>query len=122
MPQIWHIYHVESCRHARPAPKSKFVAIVCYHSNFMGFLINTRIHPFIKRRPDLLACQAVIDVANHKFLDCDSYADCIELYEFEKSELNNHRGIIGSKAKKAIKLAVSKSKTIAPYFKNLIIS
>jgi hypothetical protein len=122
MPRIWHIYYVDNCRHTRPFPKSKFVVIVCHDSNkFMGFLINTRIHPYIQKRPNLLACQAIIDVANHDFLNVDSYVDCIELYEFEKHELKNHRGAVGLKAKEAIKLAVDKSKTITPYYKRLII-
>jgi hypothetical protein len=123
MPQIWHIYHISNCRHVRPTPKSKFVAIVCHDLKFMGFLINSAIHPYIQQRPYLLVGQAVIDAASHPFLDNDSYADCNELYEFEDVELNNvnHRSVVGLQAKAEIKKAVSLSKTIAPYYKKLIL-
>jgi hypothetical protein len=123
MPQIWNIYHISNCRQARPSPKPKFVAIVCYDNTFMGFLINFNIHPFIQRRPYLLVGQALIDVANHPFLDADSYIDCNELCEFEDFELNNrnYRGAIGIRAKEAIKKAVSSVRTIAPHYKNLIL-
>ena len=123
MPKIWNIYHIENCRHTTPV-KSKFVVIVCSSdSKFRGFLINTKIHRFIQDRPDLLVCQALIDVSSHSFLKHDSYADCRELCEFERHELNsdNDRGPIGLKAKKAIKLAVTKSKRISPYYRNLIL-
>ena len=124
MPQIWNIYHINNCRHARPAPKPKFVAIVCHDIEYMGFLINSNIHSYIQRRPYLLNGQALIDVAAHPFLNGDSYADCNELYEFEDSELigGNCRGAIGIQAKAAIKKAVSLSKGIAPHYQNLILS
>lgn len=123
MPHIWNIYHIENCRHTRPAPKSKFVVIVCSSdSKFRGFLINTRIHPYIKARPELLVCQALIDVASHSFLNSDSYVNCNELFEFERRELNDPRGAVGLKARKAIKLAVAKSKTIPPFYKKLILT
>lgn len=124
MPQLWNIYHIENCRHARPSPKPKFVAIVCHDTKFMGFLINSKIHQFIKKQPDLLASQAVIDAAHHPCLGRDSYADCTELYEFEDSELSsgNYRCPIGVRSKAAIKKAVRQAKTIAPHYRNLIAS
>jgi hypothetical protein len=123
MPQIWNIYHINNCRHARPAPKPKFVAIVCFDVQFYGFLINSNIHPYILQRPYLLVGQALIDVASHPFLNADSYADCNEIYEFGDFELNssNSRGAIGAIAKASIKQSVSLSKTIAPHYKNLIL-
>lgn len=88
----------------------------------MGFLINSHIRSYIQQRPYLLAGQGLIDAANHVFLIADSYADCNELYEFEDLELDNNRGVIQEQAKKAIKVAVTRSKTIAPYHKKLILS
>ena len=123
MPQTWCIYHINNCRHARPIPKPKFVAIVCYDIRYMGFLINSNIHPYIQQRSYLLVGQAVIDVADHQFLNNNSYADCNEIYEFEDFELNtgNFRGIIGANARAEIKKAVSLSRMIAPRYKKLIL-
>lgn len=120
MPQIWHVYHVAECRHAKPTPKPKFVVIVCRDSKFMGFLINTNIHLYIQKRPELLSCQAVIDKANHNFLNYDSYVDCVDLYEFEDAELISPRGIVATKVKKDILRAVAGARTIEPYYKRLI--
>ena len=121
MPDIWHIYHVDSCRHTRPTPKPKFVVIVCADSKRMGFLINSKVHSYIKKRPSLLACQAVIEVLNHRCLNYDSYVDCVDLYEFEDAELIDDRGVISEQAKAEIKRAVANSKTIEGRYKKLIL-
>lgn len=121
MPQPWHIYHIADCRHARPAPKDKFVVVVCKDSKYMGFFINSAIHPFIQNQPELLAAEASIDAANHSCLSKDSYVDCNDLYAFEDFELQNDRGAVSLESKKRIQEAVSKAMTIAKHFKDLIV-
>jgi hypothetical protein len=120
MPAIWHIYYVKNCRHAIPVPKDKLVVIVCVSIKPRGFLINTRIHPFIQNRADLLVCQAAIEAANHKCLDYDSYVDCKDLYPFEDDELLDVRDPVSSQARTEIKKAVAASKTIEPCYKKII--
>ena len=121
MPAVWCVYHVKKCSHARPAPKDKYVVIVCRESTLMGFLINTRIHPYILKRSDLLACQAVIEASSHRCLQHDSYVDCIDLYPFDDAELLDARESISEQAKAEIKKAVSNSKTIEKRYRNLIL-
>lgn len=122
MPDLWCIYHIKNCRHTRPSPKSKLVAIVCRDSKAMGFLINSNVHPLIQKRHDLLACQAYLESASHPCLNYDSYVDCIDLYEFEDAELTNKRGAISERAKEEIMKAVTNSKTIEKRYKKLILA
>lgn len=124
MPQIWTIYYISNCRQARPVPKPKFVAIVCFDFQFMGFLINSHIHPYIQARTHLLVGQALVDAASHPFLNANSYVDCNELYEFENSDLGveNFRGPVSVLAKAAIQKAVSSSRTITPRHRKLILT
>ena len=121
MPDIWHIYHVQNCSHVRPCPKNKYVVIVCRDLAPMGFLINSSIHKYIQNRPDLLASQAVIEESNHKCLSRDSYVDCVDLYEFEDTELVEDYGPISRQAMIRIKEAVDNSKTIEVRYKKLIL-
>lgn len=121
MPDIWHIYHVQNCSHVRPTPKNKYVAIVCRDLAPMGFLINSSIRKYIQNRPNLLASQAVIEESNHKCLSRDSYVDCIDLYEFEDTELVEDYGPISKQAMIRIKEAVDNSKTIEVRYKKLIL-
>lgn len=121
MPEIWHIYHVQNCRHARPIPKNKYVAIVCRDLAPMGFLINSVIHQYIQNRPELRICQAFIEEANHKCLSRNSYVDCIDLYKFKDTELIEDYGHISKQAIARIKKAVDNSKTIEVRYKKLIL-
>lgn len=120
-PRLWHIYHVKNCRHAKPAPKSKFIAIVCQDEAPMGFMINTKLRPWILKRPHRRASQVLIAASHHPFLVHDSYVDCTELYEFADGELNNLRGAISGQAKRQIRNAVAASLTLARRHKELIL-
>jgi hypothetical protein len=87
----------------------------------MGFLINTGVHEYIRKRPDLLACQVTIKATDYTFLDHDSYIDCVDLYTFNDKELADSRGCIKIHTMADIKRVVAIAKTIAPHFKKLII-
>ena len=121
MPAVWRIYHVENCSHTRPAPKDKFVAIVCRDLKLMGFLINSNVNRYIQKHPDLLACQAIIEASNHSCLGHDSYVDCVDLYSFEDAELADGRDPISKQARAKIEKAVANSKTIETRYKKLIL-
>jgi len=121
MSPLWHIYHVKKCRHARPAPKDKFVVIVCEAESPMGFFINSDINPFIQNRPSLLTCQANIEASRHKCLRQNSYVDCVEIYPFKANELSDMREPISNQAKLEIQKAVTKSRTLERRYKKLIL-
>lgn len=122
MPTTWCIYHVENCSHVRPIPKNKFVAIVCRDSKFRGFLINTEINLYILERPVLLMCQIDIRVSDYRFLDHDSYINCVDLFPFEDNELLNLRCDINIMTKAEIKKAVKDSGLIEGRYEKLILS
>lgn len=119
MVALWHIYHVENCRHAKP-PKDKFVVIVCKDVQAMGFFINTEINSYIKNRPELLACQVVIKSLDHKCLNWNSYVDCCELFLFEDAELSVRNPIV-KQTRDAIKIAVNISETLEERHRKLIL-
>jgi len=121
LPNTWCIYHVKNCPHTRPAPKDKFVIIVCRDSHCRGFLINSGIHPFILNNSELLGYQVKIRVPDYKFLDRDSYIDCKDLFPFEDSELTNFRSDVNIMTKAEIKKVVRNSKTIERRYVKLIL-
>lgn len=120
MPQTWCFYYINYCHQARPTPKPKFVAIVCIDNEYMVFFIDSRIHIYIRNKPQLMACQVLIKQADYRFLSHDSYIDCSDLIEFNSFDLVDPRDSISSKTKKAIQRAVSNAKTISTYYKRLI--
>jgi hypothetical protein len=122
MPDIWCIYHVSNCIYAKPSPKNKFVSIVCRSPNYMGFLINTDIHPFIMGKPDLLSCQVKILASQYKFLDHDSYINCVDLYQFKQTDLVNYCVPVNIVTKTEIIKAVKNSKTIELRFQKMILT
>ncbi|MDE3091924.1 MAG: hypothetical protein KGJ80_21335 [Chloroflexota bacterium] len=117
----WHVYYVENCRHARPEPKSKFVVVVCIDEHPMGFLINSNINRWIQKDEARLASQARLTGLEHRFLDRDSWVDCIDLYSFADDELANERGKVSRNGIAAIRKTVSNSKTIVTRHKELIL-
>ena len=121
MPDTWRIYHVKNCSHTRPDPKAKFVVIVCKASKCMGFLINTEIHPFILKRPELLKAQVKIKVSDYRFLDHDSYIDCKDLFDFEDRDLLDERVPVNIITKAEIRKAINDSEVIEPRYQKLIL-
>jgi hypothetical protein len=87
----------------------------------MGFLINSDIHPFILRQPELLACQVEIGEPDYKFLSHTSYINCVDLYEFDDKELLDRRSPINIITIAKIKKAVKNSATIITRYQKLIL-
>jgi len=62
-------------------PKDKFVVVVSAGDSPLLFVINSRINPFIQKRPHLLRCQVRMAVSDYPFLDHDSFINCAEAIE-----------------------------------------
>lgn len=118
MVDAWHIYHLENCPYTTPI-KNKYIAIVCFNPNPHGFLINTKICPYVQKRPELLACQVLISAEKYGFLGHDSYIDCSNVLSFKGSKLRSIQSIQNN-TRKEIKKVVSATKLIAPIYKKLI--
>jgi hypothetical protein len=113
---------VEKCFHTKPLPKDKFVVIAHFDQNAMGLLINTRVTDWLRRHPHLLACEATILAAEHKFLKYDSYVDCQDIFPFHEWELTGHRGEVSPHAKLAILAAIRDCPTIVRKYKTAILN
>ena len=119
--QQWEVYFVVNSRHAKRAPKDKFVVIACFDPNPCGFFINSRINTFVQQNPRLLPCMVVIPARSHAFLQYDSWLDCRELLSFQDSELTDRRGIVAPETLPSIHTAVSACPVLRPRFKRLIL-
>ena len=115
---LWHIYHVKNCRHTSPS-KNKYVAVVCFHPNPHGFLINSKVSAYIKKIPELLNSQVLVTAERYSFLEHCSYINCGRLFSFKRSDLSSVQDIQNN-TKKEIKEVVSASKLIEPIYKKLI--
>jgi len=68
--------------------KPKFLVLVSTDDpEFLTFIVNSEINPFIKKRPHLLQCQVVIEAASHSFLRTDSHVACHEVWPIKKEEV-----------------------------------
>lgn len=117
--QAWQVYLVHNCRITDP-PKDKFVIITCFDPNPCGFFINTDIAPFIRTSPDLFACQILIPLDEHLFLQYDSWVDCHSVKSFQETELTDLRGNISSRTKQAILNTVQNCLVLRRRFKDMI--
>lgn len=64
-------------------------------------VINSRIGPFLKARPELLRCQVTIDATAHPFMDHDSHIDCSKVMRYRTTDVvdelvNEPAWILGS--------------------------
>ena len=118
--------------HFTTPPKEKYVVLVAA-SDKPGpllFLINSRIHPYIMRRAEMLACQVKLSAAQYSFLEHDCFIDCsrvIEEFDYQNirqqllQDVTRVRGELDAQAKAMIVQVVQASRTVSPYHKRLLI-
>ena len=114
----WYIYRVKNCQHTTP-PKDKYVVIVCFNPNPYGFLINSKIAPFIQKEPDLLSSQVPITAKRYGFLKHNSYINCGQVFSFKSSELHSVQDVQNN-TRRQMKGVIANSKLIEPIYKRLI--
>jgi hypothetical protein len=90
-------------------------------SGFWGFLINSRIRPFIQNKPHLLACEATIVGSQHQLLKYDSFIDCTNLYRFDVVEFQSDEGAISADAMNALMQAVRNCPMLKRKHKRMIL-
>lgn len=120
MEDIWCIFYVRDCRHTHPV-KNKFVIIVCRDTYCMGFLFNTGIGEFVKKKPELLKSQLPVKSSDYHFLHHDSYIDCGRIYPFDFDDLSDGRGKLLNSTKSDIKKIVTDSTTIEKQYIQMIL-
>lgn len=68
--------------------KPKFLVLVATDDpEYLTFIVNSEINPFIANRPYLLQCQVSIDAASHAFLDHNSHVACHEILPMKREDV-----------------------------------
>lgn len=110
------------CEFTTPNPKNKYLLLVCVDPLPLFFVINSEVSDFIKERDHMLRCQIKLDVANHNFMDHDSYIACHEAKpDFSVEDINEQllgdmariKGMISNDVRDQV-LAAVKACTILP--------
>ncbi|MHB1591876.1 MAG: hypothetical protein ACYCTW_10140 [Sulfuricella sp.] len=111
--------------------KPKFLVLVAMDDpEYLTFIINSEINPFISNRPHLSQCQVSIDAANHTFLDHDSHVACHETLPIRREDVIHAlvadpsaiKGEISPDVRAQVVAAVKFAKTLDKDKKNRIIA
>lgn len=111
--------------------KEKFLVLVADDDpEYLTFIVNSEINPFIVARQHLLQCQVAIDAASHDFLDHDSHIACHEIRAMKREDVikalmaepDGIKGKISDDVRNQIAAAVKFAKTIEKDKKNRIIA
>lgn len=111
--------------------KNKFLVLVADDDpEYLSFIVNSEINPFISNQPYQLQCQVAIDAASHDFLDHDSHIACHEVLPMKREEVIKAlmadpaaiNGEVSSDVRSQMLAAVKFAKTIATDKKNRIIA
>lgn len=121
MSDIWCVFYVKACQYTHPR-KNKFVVIVCKDSDCMGFLFNSGIGDFVKKRPELNKCQLPVSKSDYHFLHHNSYIDCGRIYPFDYEELLDGRGELLPTTISSIKKLVRESTLLEKRYIKMILT
>ena len=111
--------------------KEKYLVLVAEDDpEYLTFVVNSEINPFIANRQYLLQCQVAIDAANHDFLEHDSHVACHEIRAMKREEVIKSlmadpagiKGEVSPDVRAQIVAAVKFAKTIDKDKKNRIIA
>ena len=111
--------------------KEKFLVLVADDDpEYLTFIVNSEINPFIANRPHLLQCQVTIDAINHTFLDRDSHVACHEIRAMKREDVikalmadpDSIKGDVSTDVRNQIVAAVKFAKTIEKDKKNRILA
>ncbi|WP_407538928.1 hypothetical protein Q0M94_12185 [Deinococcus radiomollis] len=105
MPRPWDVYFFYT--ETTTPPKEKFVIITHVPPGVQyayGIFINSELNPF-QQKPELSRCFVDVPVAEHAFLDYDSFAACGDVYTFPFSQLipANFQGRISDQTAREIR-------------------
>ena len=117
------------CQFTTP-PKNKHLLMVCVQPHPLFFMVNSKIHPYIKTRPYLKSCQVLLKTSQHFFLAHDSFVDCREVCtNFSLEEVvaqaytNRQRmkGFISEEAQEQVIAAIKVCPVLEKQYKKLIL-
>lgn len=107
------------CRFTTP-PKLKYLLVARVSAETAVLVINSQIPAFKQVRPHLRECQVCIDVANHDFLEHDSFIDCTEAHycdttaviEEMMADLGKYKGGVSAEVRALVVTAIAESYTM----------
>jgi len=111
--------------------KQKFLVLVADDDpEYLTFVVNSEINPFVSNKQHLLQCRVSIDVVNHNFLDHDSHIACHEVLPMKREEVikclmtdpTAIKGTVSPDVRNQIVAAVKFAKTIDKDKKSRIIA
>lgn len=111
--------------------KEKFLVLVADDDpEYLTFIINSAINPFIANRPHLHQCQVNIDAVSHEFLEHDSHIACHEIRALKREEVIRElmskpdaiKGNISVNVRNQIVAAIKFAKTIEKDKKSRILA
>ncbi len=118
------------CQFTTP-PKNKHLLIVCINPRPLFFIVNSKIHPYVKGRPDLKSCQVLLKASQHLFLAHDSYVDCRDVCtNFSLDDIvtqvqtgrQRMKGFISEDAQEQVMAAIKVCPILEKQYKNLILA
>lgn len=87
----------------------------------IGFVINSRINT-LGQGPTLLPCYAPLLLAEHPFLDHDSWADCTGTFTVATRNLGTCRGHLTTAAAQGVLASVQACPRLKPKTKNTLLA
>jgi ferredoxin len=118
------------CRFTTP-PKNKHTLIVCIYPRPLFFMVNSKIHPYVKGRSYLKSCQVLLKASQHFFLAHDSYVDCRDVctnFSLDDIVTQVHadrqrvKGFISEEAQEQVIAAIKVCPILEKQYKNLILA
>ncbi len=111
-------------------PKDKYVVLVCPDTESpLFFVVNSSVHPFVARKPDVAECQVELRACDYDFLHHDSFLNCAEVIDcFSEAELvgqlqaglDRIKGRLNDATAKCVIKVVQNARTISPRHKKAI--
>lgn len=110
--------------------KPKFLVLVGDRDpDYLTFIVNSEVNPFIDQRQHLARCQVTIDAANHNFLQHDSQIACHEVLALKRTDvirelagnLDGIKGQVSQEVREQIVAAVKFAVTLSAGEKSAII-
>jgi hypothetical protein len=118
------------CQFTTP-PKNKYFLIVKIEPQPLLFMVNSRIHPYVRSRAYLNQCQARLKANQNLFLTHDSYVDCREvcrqfslneIFTQVQTDMRRIKGFISTESQEQVIAAIKISPVLEQKYKNEIVS
>lgn len=118
---LWHILFAPNCRHAKSGGDKYVICVAIESDDVYAFMINSRIRPYLLKRPKLLVCEADIFAAEQPgLLVRDSHIDCTDLYSYKAEEFDKDLGVLHNDARSRMFEAVDRCPVLPREMKELV--